>query len=618
MERKSIFLIDLSSLIKNNAFKKGILSSYHVNNIADILNVFKKEIVLTLDKIIFLSDKKFESDLNTFYILNSPIDKELWEKYRTLLTDFEIIIYPDSKKATVVKDLKEHRILSVVSYAHVWYREIQKSLPEMELYDYIRISHPRSVISWNIYVNYEEPEMKLLNKQNFYNIEEELNKIFSDNDPLSPYDEKIPGYHEVELIETAEGDLIEGKIISDGDDVDYGMNTSQPNQLMKDIKELYLNEFTDLLDPKTKKIINDIKSHKSRAVFLYGKDTFLKQKTAEYILHIKKIRKFEYDLLDGFPDFTDEIKNCQIFYFKNLHALSPQRQMFLWNAITDFSLEAKPIIFEGGILENIAFGLREKITPVHIETGAKYEDIITKIFLALVFRKMVHYEREESQIDMLKIIKENNFRSLLSRIHDISTIDIILKRNNFFSEADHLFEPTQWYFFLTEAELYESYPPKTVSKKLGYYMKYVGDYWEISFNYNQPLLVEKRLGLHYIAYMMMHAGKDLSATELRKKIQQNGKVPPVDAEKNVPAVRKSISDTIEHIAELEDKFGLQNGLSYFLTETFFPNKLLNSEKDRKLKENYFRDALDQCKCNFPENMDFKWELISTPLYNEGK
>lgn len=571
MDKKNILIIDLSALSENQNMQHGIFDWNNCLKTMEIVHILSTIVPDGIDSLLFLSNHKIEIGTEASHNISGESTIQKWETWKLLLREYEVLKPGKNLLSHLRKKLITSRLIAVTDYTGDWLKNILPDLSNLELYIYNRIRTPKNIFEWE----------RLLdsNKRSIYKIEKSLFAFITD-----------------ELF----------KIVKT-------TKSSKPSL------HFYVENILEYLDDNTRTEIYQFKMFHSGVIYICGKDGLLRKKAAEFLFD-KRIKKIKYDLKDGFPLFWEETKACEVLYFRNIQSFGYQQQIHLWHTIQSFSLDKKYIIFEGFSENDLAHSLRDDIGIISVQTTVDPGKDVSDVFLHLVFEGFSRAAllKENTLLDF--VAENNSFRNMLSMLKDINTIDYLLKKQTYFQSPDDLFMSDNWIRFLSDALIYEKEIEEGGKKamSLGYFMKYRGDYWEISFGYSEPLLVKNKLGLYYIAYMMNHQGQSFSATKLRQLIQPNIKVPSADTEKNVQAIRKNINGSISHLVELENEFDLGNKFSEFLIETFIPNRLVGYKKEAKNKEEYFRDRLDKCICKFPDDINFRWEHISTPLYLKNK
>ena len=578
-----IFLVDISKYLKNKDWKKGWINDYYMRFIMRIAAEFVAQKLGTIEKIVFLADKRYELKTDAFkYLMSRKFTVE-----RELILAREFILYSESNRNTLLKEINKYDVFVFHRFAGTWIKDVYKEIRNLNFY----ASNDRFLYTSSF------PLYKINNIEKYFEITENLEEI-----------NKF-GLKEKTLIEEEGNYYVSSELYEIYNAWNLGKNKEFLNKAVK----YFISTSLGIIDHLTSERIKSIKSYSSVDILLLSRDQFLRRRISRYLANQKR-GAIEYDLRDGFPYLSNKIKKCEIFVFRNLEFLSYQQQNRLYQIVTAFGSQKKFFIFEAQSPDALSFGLRNKFLQIEVEPAIKYAELKTHLLFFIMKQHVNFREEKEWFLTLYKYVRDNKFSSLLSNIDDFYAVDIVIERTEIFVNLEDLISPVNWYIFYKGYEKFISTDFELPKKNCGYYIKYVGDFWEISFDYTEPLLLENRIGYYYIAYMMKKEGKELSATNVRKKITPGKIIPAADEEKNVQVIRKAITDAIAHIKEKENDLNLGNKFSLFLTETFFPNRLITRKKE-KTSEEYFKDKFDKCSCKFPPNMDFKWEFIDSPKLN---
>ena len=100
-----------------------------------------------------------------------------------------------------------------------------------------------------------------------------------------------------------------------------------------------------------------------------------------------------------------------------------------------------------------------------------------------------------------------------------------------------------------------------------YFIKYRGHYWEVNFNYPDPILIENSLGMYYLAFFAAHPNTPIDCYQLTNKYSK--KSASISGQRVAKNIQKAIDDTIIKIDQVEKNFAIKNRFSTFLFNSKF-------------------------------------------------
>jgi hypothetical protein len=296
---------------------------------------------------------------------------------------------------------------------------------------------------------------------------------------------------------------------------------------------------------------------------------------------------------DGKGDLEELNDKYDAMVIENFNLISPQRQNTLWYIMKGFGFDKKPVFI---------VGQDSKIIPTIIQEA---NFIRTELFdfksIRGNFVKFLIYYYKETGIDTHQFqpywyvddfYKKSFFHA--------ANFNILIKalRETGIEKKMNLKDPLAFYRLYLQIEKLNKIEKDhsiVVKPKTGYIWKFRGNFWEISFNYSEPILVKDVLGIFYIGSFLEKAGEEISIPKLREEAgisEGNGVL------YKWSALKKALDDAIKIIEDVERQLGLRKNLSKYLNKIrYIPG--LFPQKDY---------------CKWPKDPNITWEVFRPKIY----
>ncbi len=294
---------------------------------------------------------------------------------------------------------------------------------------------------------------------------------------------------------------------------------------------------------------------------------------------------FYHDLNEGLPEMIRNGFDGLILL--NVHNLSLQKQSDLMLIIKSYDYNQKHIIFTSENLDCLIDEIKE-FRFYFIKPIDEILENITQLYVSLYFRKKPFQMAESFSA---QFVKENRLKPILAYVKNIRAFDSAVKKS-LLCISDGVPRLTMdigyWYYLYaeykkSEKELFNKDSEKKVESK--YLWLFRGDYWEISFGYEESILIKNLKGCYYLAYLFNNPNKYHRIQDLIKEVHKKN---PEYRDRSTETVRSAIATVRNHIYDVERQLKLGHKLSKNLDDNIDYD---TKENKNKKKESYIRISL---------------------------
>jgi hypothetical protein len=238
---------------------------------------------------------------------------------------------------------------------------------------------------------------------------------------------------------------------------------------------------------------------------------------ALYKENMKNMHFAEVVVTNDIPEIEPE-KDVLIIY--NVHKLSFQKQVQLSMMLDIYEYNKRGVIVVGNS-EELSPIFQEKFNEFRFPRFEDYKDRLTDLFLFHLIDKAVITE------DSMQYLKEFHdtqiFNELLKNVSSMQMLcEIVAGLPIRREDSDILFDEDFWYLVTEQINNLKSkrdYSSIPESKENPYYFRFRGDFWEVNFDYREPILIRgDLLAMFFFAFLIANKGISFTLNQLREVI----------------------------------------------------------------------------------------------------
>jgi hypothetical protein len=298
-------------------------------------------------------------------------------------------------------------------------------------------------------------------------------------------------------------------------------------------------------------------------------------------------------------DLEELKKDYEVVVINNFDKIGYQRQNNFWLTLKGFGFENKPVFL---------VGKNSKVIPTikHVSNFIETDPFDFKSIRVDVVKFLCNYlsKRKDYKGDFSKYLLIDESYIIKNIFFQATNFNILIealdknKPNNFLDLYDHhfLFRLLSDIEELNKTNKIDAGKSDNNKSLLGYIWKFRGNFWEISYNYTETILVRDVIGMFYLGSFMEKAGKESFITNIREEAGLNKDKASMSS---LNSLRKQLDEAINIIKTIEEQLGLKKSLSIYL------NQIVNSKKGFFKDEDY---------CTWPKDSDYTWEVFRPIKY----